>query len=626
MANKKKPKDHSKDKLHRELLEAEMRRLRLRHQAEMREMGDRQGDIFGASGRSPSSPRGDTPGETTTESSPTPNPNGLGRLFAAEMRKLRLQYQAEMQGNGQGDIFGANGRSPSSLRGDTLGKTTTESSPASCPNIFDANGRSPSSPRGDTLGESTTENSPTPCPNINDYQMDTNHLGPGANCETDAAARQGNGPGNGKCSLSHLKGNTLNTSLRQQVGNTAQPKPTQPKPAKPKPPKNRKTTLPTAAKRKPPQNDECSSRKHKKRFLAPSFCRVYKAKTPTSQRTRIYASIMADSIRNFSPANRTASKRLRRKIAKWQNMHVNPSPKHAMKINGTIVFSGKKKSTISVPSHVKAMGVHKAMHTRESTEGLRLIDPQTKEAVFHLAPRKQVILSQPQDPGLVGRALSNLEACGKTVERGNKRQVFCETPQSKYNVVGVKANRGHKGVCHAELENLTQEHSQAMLELVRRCEKIAAACIDTAELMAMMEAKTVGNWESMQSKGSDAKKANLYAGLACGRNVFLNAHDDDDYIRSIVTLQGVPEAEHFKEDDPVIAYFVFPTYGVAVALRLGDVLVFNPKVFHCVSSRTETNADFFCLSMYLKTAVVGKNNNSLPLSALEEQLANKCNV
>jgi hypothetical protein len=43
---------------------------------------------------------------------------------------------------------------------------------------------------------------------------------------------------------------------------------------------------------------------------------------------------------------------------------------------------------------------------------------------------------------------------------------------------------------------------------------------------------------------------------------------------------------------------------------------------HCLSSRTSAyeTKDVFSLSMYLKTAIVGKNDNSLPLTDIENRL------
>ena len=51
--------------------------------------------------------------------------------------------------------------------------------------------------------------------------------------------------------------------------------------------------------------------------------------------------------------------------------------------------------------------------------------------------------------------------------------------------------------------------------------------------------------------------------------------------------------------------FVFPELGLAVALRNGDMLLFNPKITHCVSSRRDPTKDAFCLSFYMDPMLAG---------------------
>jgi hypothetical protein len=63
-------------------------------------------------------------------------------------------------------------------------------------------------------------------------------------------------------------------------------------------------------------------------------------------------------------------------------------------------------------------------------------------------------------------------------------------------------------------------------------------------------------------------------------------------------------------DDKVICYFAFPRIGVAVALRPGDFLLFNPNDPHSISSRYSREDDIFIISSYLKMAVVGLNDNT----------------
>ena len=73
----------------------------------------------------------------------------------------------------------------------------------------------------------------------------------------------------------------------------------------------------------------------------------------------------------------------------------------------------------------------------------------------------------------------------------------------------------------------------------------------------------------------------------------------------------------------VIVYFCFPTLGIAVSLRPEDYLLFNPLIPHCISSRCNHEDQIMCVLVYLKTAIVGLNVNSLPLTPSQNQLADQ---
>ena len=57
------------------------------------------------------------------------------------------------------------------------------------------------------------------------------------------------------------------------------------------------------------------------------------------------------------------------------------------------------------------------------------------------------------------------------------------------------------------------------------------------------------------------------------------------------------------------------------SLSLGDVLLFNPTEPHCVSSRCRNNEDVYCLSSYVKSAVVSGNDNEQKVTGEIDRLA-----
>ncbi len=107
-----------------------------------------------------------------------------------------------------------------------------------------------------------------------------------------------------------------------------------------------------------------------------------------------------------------------------------------------------------------------------------------------------------------------------------------------------------------------------------------------------------------------------YGRIAYGCNVFLHCHTNADFTMSIsqVFLKG---RNRYKIDDEVVVYFCFPTLGMAVPTQLSDFLLFNSLIPHRILSWCKLDDNIMCVSMYLKSAAVGMNNNSLSTSEQE---------
>ncbi len=85
-----------------------------------------------------------------------------------------------------------------------------------------------------------------------------------------------------------------------------------------------------------------------------------------------------------------------------------------------------------------------------------------------------------------------------------------------------------------------------------------------------------------------------------------------DFTYSVIQVH-VDDMDYGLMDD-VVAYFSFPQLGVTVPLKPGDFLLVNALEYHCLSSRCQSDVDIYCVSSYLKTAVVGGNDNTRQLS------------
>jgi hypothetical protein len=153
---------------------------------------------------------------------------------------------------------------------------------------------------------------------------------------------------------------------------------------------------------------------------------------------------------------------------------------------------------------------------------------------------------------------------------------------------------------------------------MKGCEEAAKGYISSDELRGFKKARDSANW-------SQARTQQVWGSIACGKNYYLNSHTDEDFFYSLTTIASSHGLEadidqcSMKAD--ICSYFVFAEQGVTVALRPGDMLLFNPMCQHCLSSRSSlcSNKDIFCVSLCLKSAVVGKNDNSLPLTTTEEK-------
>jgi hypothetical protein len=174
---------------------------------------------------------------------------------------------------------------------------------------------------------------------------------------------------------------------------------------------------------------------------------------------------------------------------------------------------------------------------------------------------------------------------------------------------------------------LGHTHWSRIMKMVRRAELLFDSFAGHEVLEHIRHAKRVVPHKTLRSPdfGDTVKRippARYFSGVAFGRNVFLRCHRDKDFTMSMahVLLEG---KDGYNLDDDVIVFFCFPTLGVAVPMRPGDFLLFNSRVPHCISTRCRVADNVMVITMYLKTSVVGGNNNSIPVTNEQEELAAK---
>ena len=115
----------------------------------------------------------------------------------------------------------------------------------------------------------------------------------------------------------------------------------------------------------------------------------------------------------------------------------------------------------------------------------------------------------------------------------------------------------------------------------------------------------------------------LFPALALSKNVALTMHNDEDVFFSVVAVYHRDDWDchtlQLKKECKVMKYFTFGC-GISVALRTGDLLIFNPREQHCISTNTEAvgKGGVFTTSHYCKTNVFGLNDNDIVFVKKEE--------
>lgn len=323
------------------------------------------------------------------------------------------------------------------------------------------------------------------------------------------------------------------------------------------------------------------------------------------------------SVNNGVPKSKMAMRRDKAKMKKIASLEkVSASDVHSLgrKFLSTrpVFYSGTPSRILPNPiSNGIMLSAMEDLKVIDTISGARM-ESETGDSVFFLIPRLEAI----HDMTNVNKIMSSLYALekgkGKPEIRGKTRITVAED-NGKYATVGLKANRATTGVSEIWPKTLSDEHRDSIRRLMRRCEEAAKGYLPSNALRGLRIAHLLGEWKEISGVSSSP----IWGSLACGKNYYLNSHVDDDFFYSLTTVaseRGIrDDIDRYNIDADICNFFTFAEQGIAVALRPGDMLIFNPLYQHCLSSRTlDYEADdVFCISLYLKTAVVGQNDNSV---------------
>jgi hypothetical protein len=370
----------------------------------------------------------------------------------------------------------------------------------------------------------------------------------------------------------------------------------------------------------------------------PPWCHVAKSNSSSSRRTRVAAvafkSKAGEMVRRSTRRKRkiNENKKSRKQILKLKDVEVGNGPlksnvrrlsldeirKNIVVCDGGATDSDAIKDT-PTPGILCLRIRNRDLWVADTVNksfGLRYrVKGGDNSPVFIRLPREESI-----DIMKDGRSLcSAMRTCAltqrQTLTRGKKNCVFTEDG-NKYCCIGAQPGRAERGVqsgLYRLKHGLPSKEWDLLHKVLKRAEFVFDRYMDTKVVRHISCARSRVNFQTMgpSPASSNKKNARYYNGLGFGINVYLRSHIDADFTMSIV--QAHIDNHDYVMDDKVICYFAFPRIGVAVALRPGDFLLFNANEPHSISSRCNREDDVYVISSYLKTAVVGLNDNSNPI-------------
>ena len=194
--------------------------------------------------------------------------------------------------------------------------------------------------------------------------------------------------------------------------------------------------------------------------------------------------------------------------------------------------------------------------------------------------------------------------------------------------MGVATRRSSLGLsCSSQRRGVSTHSWGKICSVMSQYEKIYKGYIPTDEISRIRRAKTMIGFPSAGEYSclpTTSSRCSIFASLCFSVKSHSNVHVDNDMCQGLVVVHQ-PGISYEYCQEP-LCYFCFPCLGVAVPLCPGDVIVFNPCEPHCLSSQVRPDNECYAVGMYLKTAIVGLNNNSIPLTPDQEIIYNNINL
>lgn len=369
----------------------------------------------------------------------------------------------------------------------------------------------------------------------------------------------------------------------------------------------------------------------KNHYATPSFAHVARSYKKGKTKNSAKARRGCNAVNKSSSAKRKYGRVNKKKTSSLDSLKVyEPNMEKALAIKdlqkktgmgGRTFFSGedeRRLPTSNVGKEALVLSATQDLEVIDDIEGFHLTDG-NGVVVCRMLPRK-VALRDQQNLVKLNNGLIDLNNSAKrTLVRGGQRIVGLpdnDEEAGKYNCVGLSPSRNSKGLYEKwpkEIDKRTREVLQKMFNRVN--DKIKQWI--EKHLLIGFEKMMFGNECVEEIEGGIADGKNILVAGAIGKGSYLNSHTDHDAFLSVYTghcREAIDESTgNYPLECKPIGYFCFPDQGACVALRPGDILIFNAQKYnHCNSSPVPINCveePVYNISLYLKTAVMAGNSN-----------------
>lgn len=330
------------------------------------------------------------------------------------------------------------------------------------------------------------------------------------------------------------------------------------------------------------------------------YSKLHKAKTINSSRARAVFNRM-EKARHRNPDSSHSLRReekKKKKTSKMKEIVVDPRYcKTPSEADGLWYRTGEEPDLHIVHTNVDACGrVH-------------WYDKDNEVFTVLVIPRVAVLCTTNDNNNKeVTSALDIHQKCGDDCERGKKAGGHSER-HAKHVVCGVTVQQGRRGHGLSKAYRSHPGARQRVIKWAKRLQHLAFQWVPTQWIRSIVRTGSECQWPTL------GKGVTFFAAMASSIDFSAPAHVDADFLFSVHQL-NVGGSGHLTIDSPVAQYFCFPQQGFAIAMRPGDVILFNSNVFHCLTGKTEAyiKERVYVTSFYLKTGHVSGNDNSRELS------------